>query len=435
MFRPAVVRRLAATAAVVALALVVGACTTIPETSWGSVTVLGDPSKLLLAFNDRVVMIDPLNGTALNLDQARNINVTLPADTLAVDAEATLAPETESAVETTEADGSATTDVAAEPTLAVNPQGQIPQWEVRPQNNTPLHFYTQAQIFDTDTLLLAAYENRLFEVRAETGTPLSSTTLPGNVIGQMLLTDDLLYVPLSQNDLLAMGRLANGAWEEAWRFETEHGIYARPLLIDNTLYVAALDHFLYALDATTGTEIWRVDLNGALAATPTLYEGELYIGSFGRRLYRVSLTGQVLAEYETRDWVWGSPAIVDGVLYAGDLGGFVYALNVSDGQSFAPLWEPRQVAGRGIRATPLVTEDRIVVGSRDRNVYWLERSSGVEILRREVRGEVLADLVLLQPSEQLRIGEPLVLVSTMAREQMLTAFTLDEGISRWSYGR
>lgn len=415
-------RRVAATAALLLLALVIGACTTIPETSWGSVTVVGDPAKLLLAFNDRIVMIDPLNGTPLNFDQARDVAIAAVAATAEPDAEATPAPETEA-------------EPAAAPTLAVNAQGQIAPWEIRPQINTPLHFYTPPLILNDDTLLVAAYENRLFEVRPQTGTTLSTTTLPGHVIGRMLLTDTLLYVPLNEGDLLALRRLSNGSWEEVWRYETDHGIYAQPLLIDGVLYLATLDHFMVALDPATGTEIWRLELNGALASTPLLYNNDLYIGSFGRSIYRLSLDGEVLAEYTTRDWVWGTPTVYDGVLYAADLGGFVYALNISDGTTFAPVWEPRQVAGRGIRATPLVTEDRIVVASRDRNVYWLERSTGTEILRREVRGEVLADLLLLEPSEQLRIGEPLVLVSTMAREQMLTAFTLNEGISRWSYGR
>jgi len=417
-------RRMAATAALLLLVVVIGACMPILETSWGSVTVIGDPAKLLLAFNDRIVMIDPLNGTPLNFDQARDVEI-VAAATAAAEAdptEATPAPEIEA-------------EPTRVPTLAVNAQGQIAVWEIRPQLNLPLHFYTPPLILDDDTLLVTAYENRLFEVRAETGTSLSTTTLPGQVIGRMLLTDDLLYVPLNEGDLLALRRLSNGAWEEVWRYDTEHGIYAQPLLIGGVLYVATLDHYMIALDPATGTEIWELELNGALASSPLLYNDELYIGSFGRTIYRLSLDGEILGEYTTRDWVWGTPTIYDGVLYAADLGGFVYALDISGGRNFMPIWGPRQVASRGIRATPLVTEDRIVVGSRDRNVYCLERATGTEFLRREVRGEVLADLVLLEPSEQLRIGEPLVLVSTMAREQMLTAFTLNEGISRWSYGR
>ncbi|MCS7071547.1 MAG: PQQ-binding-like beta-propeller repeat protein, partial [Anaerolinea sp.] len=320
------------------------------------------------------------------------------------------------------------------PTLVVNQQGQIPPWEIRPSSNTPLHFYSPVLTLDANTLLAAAYEKTLFEVRAQTGTVLSSTTLPGHVVGPALLTEDLLYVPMSEGDVIALRRQPNGSWTEVWRFDTEHGVYAQPLLVDDTLYIASLDHILYAVDPATGSERWRLRLNGAIASAPVLHDGMLYLGTLGRRIYAVSQQGEIVAEYVARDWVWGAPTIVDGVLYAADLGGYVYALSV-EGNTFSPMWEPRQVASRGIRATPLVTDSRIIVGSRDRNVYWLNRMDGQEILRREVRGEVLADLLLLEPNERLRIGEPLVLVSTMAPDQLLTAFTLNEGISRWSYGR
>ncbi len=394
------------------------ACTAIPETSWAGITVVGSPARLLLAFNNRVVMLDPLNGNPLNLDQARSLDLS------------TSAPDAAAA----DSSGSNPGEPTPEPTLVVNPQGQIPPWEIRPSSNTPLHFYSPVLTLDANTLLAAAYEKTLFEVRAQTGTVLSTTTLPGHVVGPALLTDDLLYIPMSEGDVTALRRQPNGSWVEVWRFDTEHGVYAKPLLVDGTLYIASLDHTLYAVDPATGSERWRLRLNGAIASAPAVYDGMLYVGTLGRRIYAISQQGEIAAEYVAQDWVWGSPTVFDGVVYAADLGGYVYALSI-EGNTLSPMWEPRQVASRGIRATPLVTDSRIIIGSRDRNVYWLNRADGQEILRREVRGEVLADLLLLEPSERLRIGEPLVLVSTMAPDQLLTAFTLNEGISRWSYGR
>lgn len=415
-----VFRRAAFAAAMLLVLGLVSACATIPETSWAGVSVVGSPARLLVAYNNRVVMLDPLNGNVVNLDQARSLDLSMPAADEAnaeATAEATTAPEP-----------------TAEPTLAVNQQGQIPSWEIRSTSNTLLHFYSPVTVLDEDTLLTVAYERTLLEVRAETGTVLSTTSLPGHVVGSLLLTDDLLYVPMSDGDVIALSRQPNGSWTEAWRLDTQQGVYARPLLVNDTLYVASLDHNLYAVDPASGAERWRLRLNGAIASAPVLYDGVLYVGTLGRRIYGVSQQGEIVSEYTARDWVWGSPTIVDGILYAADLGGYVYALAL-DGSALTPVWEPRQVASRGIRATPLVTDSRIIVGSRDRNVYWLSRTDGQEIMRREVRGEILSDLVMLEPSEQLRIGEPLVLVSTMAVDQLLTAFTLNEGISRWSYGR
>lgn len=114
---------------------------------------------------------------------------------------------------------------------------------------------------------------------------------------------------------------------------------------------------------------------------------------------------------------------MDNILYVGDRSGTLYALEIQrDG--FLELWR-RKVAERDIRMTPLVTEDRVIVGARDRHVYWLNRSNGEEIFRRETKGEILADLLLLTPGEGIDIAEPLIIVSTLAREEQLLGFTAD----------
>lgn len=397
----------------------------LPDASWGQVTTIGSPAKILLAFGDRVVMIDPLNGAAVNQNDSRTLTVILDEESQGeAEPEATAEPMAEAA----------TQEVLPEPTVSANEQGVIPPWEVRSVDNTPLNFYVAPVVYDPDTLIVTAYQGQVSEVRLATGTRLSTRIVNGQVVDSPLIVGDRMYVPLSAGNLEAYGRRSTGSWERIWIFETNQGMWSQPLLVDDVLYVASLNHNLYALNAETGEELWSLDLEGAVPSTPVFHNGSLYIGSFARKIFEISLDGQITQEFVTNDWIWDSPAIVDGVLYAGDASGFVYALRIDDG-AFAPLWEPRQAATRAIRATPLVVGDRIIVGSRDRFVYWLDANSGEEILKREVRGEVLADLVLLEPSDSLRIPEPLVLVSTMAHDQMLVAYTLNDGIARWSYGR
>jgi eukaryotic-like serine/threonine-protein kinase len=164
-----------------------------------------------------------------------------------------------------------------------------------------------------------------------------------------------------------------------------------------------------------------------------LYEGNLYVGSFDSKVFQISLDGDILAEFPTSDWVWGSPAIVDGVLYVGDSAGWVYALNITDG-GFDQLWA-RQVATRTIRATPLIAGETLVVASRDSRVYWVDRMNGSEQFNRQMGGEVLANMLLVEPSEMVNIGEPLVLVSTIVNQEALVAFTLEGGERRWVYTR
>jgi outer membrane protein assembly factor BamB len=159
----------------------------------------------------------------------------------------------------------------------------------------------------------------------------------------------------------------------------------------------------------------------------------LYVGSFGNRVYKISLEGDIVAEFTTRDWVWGSPAITEdgSMLYVGDASGWMYALDIT-GDEFREVWS-RQVAQRAIFATPLIAGDSLIVASRDRRAYWLNREDGVEVFNRELAGEVLANPLLVGEGETVSV--PLVIISTMANQEALVAFTLDTGERRWVYSR
>ena len=361
------------------------------EVSWGHLSLVGEPQNLLFAFSDRIVLIDPADGSPVELRDA-NGNV------------------------------------------RVDDQGNPRLWEVRGAGNTPTQFYTSPVVIDDGRLLATAYTGRIYEVELDAARIVNPEGHPteGHVVADTLATPEFLYVPLSDGGVEALSR---PNLVHAWTFDApEHGTWAQPLLVDDALYVTSLDHKLYALDPESGEELWQVDLRGAVASTPVYSDGYLYVGSFARTLFKISTNGEIVAEFTTHDWVWGSPVLSDGVLYAADLGGFVYALE-DNGGSFDAVWEARQVATRAIRATPVVTGDRIIVASRDHNTYWLNRDSGEEVFRREMVGEVLSDLLLLEPSGTLGISEPMVIVSTMAHEELLAAFTVNDGIRQWVYRR
>lgn len=386
-------RRLWVFGAVVAVGLLAASCVSLPlDSTWGDVSLIGDEAapNLILAFNDQLIQIDPADGLPVELRDS-NGNV------------------------------------------RVDEQGNPRPWRLQLSGGqSPMHFYTRPVEPDGSSLVVAAYESKLFQidpVRAEVVNQ-NGIALPGKVVGNPLLTEDFLYVPIAHGGLVA---LDPADYSEVWRFTGDEGkgIWSQPLLIDGTLYVSAMNHYLFALNAQTGAELWRLNLQGAVASTPTYANDALYVGSFARRVFKVTLDGSIAAEYTTNDWVWGAPAVVDNMVYATDLAGYVYALN-DTGSSLSEVWN-RKVAGRGIRMSPLVTDDTIIVGSRDHFIYWIDRETNEEIFKRETKGEILSDILLLEPSETVR--EPLIIVSTIAHDQMLVAFTLEEGASRWQYPR
>lgn len=187
------------------------------------------------------------------------------------------------------------------------------------------------------------------------------------------------------------------------------------------------------MNATTGDELWKLDLQGAVTEAPAYYEGNLYVGSFARKVLKISLDGEVLAEYKTNDWVWNTPSIVDGVLYAADMGGAVYALDIS-GRDFQQVWQA-QVTNRAIRTTPLVKNEYVIVGSRDKKLYWLNREDGSTFFSRELSDEALSDFLLIEPSDTVNLPEPIIVAGTPSTQELLVAFTLQSGERVWTYGR
>ncbi|MBE0691444.1 MAG: PQQ-like beta-propeller repeat protein, partial [Anaerolineae bacterium] len=374
--------------------LLLSSCVPLPlDPRWASVALVDDGQKILFAFHDHVTLIDPVDGSLVELRDSEG--------RVRVDSET----------------------------------GNALTWQVQVQANPATVFYYQPITIDENTLLLPSFSRHFYEVDLDAarllnpeGRLIDADTATSQIVANVLATDDTLYIPLSEGDVTAINRQD---FSERWKFDTEFGVWAEPLLVDDVLYVTSLDHYLYALYADTGELRWKLDLGGAIASTPVYLDGYLYVGSFGRKLFKVADDGTIAAEYEAKNWIWGSPTIADGILYVGDSSGWVYALDIS-GSGMQLVWE-QQVAERAIRATPVVADDKLIVASRDHRAYWLSRDTGSEIFRRELVGEVLADMMVIEPSDSVNIPEPYLLISTMATEEALVAFTLESGERRWAY--
>jgi outer membrane protein assembly factor BamB len=355
--------------------------------SWAALSLVGDENNILVSFKDYMVLIDPATGRPVQL---RN-------------------PEGD---------------------IRTDEEGNPRRWEVN-GDDTDSQFYSLPLLINENTYLIADYNKKLITINipnARVDDP-DVATISGPVISDITRVDGMILVAMSNQNVIALDA---SNYEQQWVFETDRGVWASPLVIDETVYIPSMGHNLYSVDIKTGNEIWRRDLGGAIAATPAYNDGHLYIGSFDRKLFDISAeTGEILGEYEVGDWMWSTPVLVDGILYTTDMSGGVFALNIEDG--LTEVWQSHP-ATKGIRARPLVTGSYVIVASRDGNVYWLERETGKEIFHQTVGEEILSDILLVQPSESLDIPEPLVVVSTEKDNKVLVAFTL-EGAPRWTYER
>ena len=166
------------------------------------------------------------------------------------------------------------------------------------------------------------------------------------------------------------------------------------------------DGWLYSLEPKTGEIIWKFNCNppgtvwelggsgtkNNLIACPVVYDDKIFIavgqdpehGEGPGHLYAInaSMTGDVTE----KALVWhlgdqnfnrtiSTVAIHDGLLYAADLSGFVYCIDVETGKkywtydAFAAIW-----------GSPIIIDDKIFIGDEDGDVAVLKTGKEMEWL-------------------------------------------------------
>jgi outer membrane protein assembly factor BamB len=189
------------------------------------------------------------------------------------------------------------------------------------------------------------------------------------------------------------------------------------------------DGWLRAYDAASGREIWRFDGNpkdarwrprpgdlsrSFILASPVFAGGRVFIamgqspghGNGPSVVHAISPNGQGDVTESRLLWtsrevgrVAGTPVEKDGLLYVGDVGGFVYCLDAETGALF---WKHDTFAA--IWACLLLAGDRLYVGNED---------GVVTVLRAGRRKEVLAQIEMNAPlySRPALIGDALYLAT------------------------
>lgn len=188
-----------------------------------------------------------------------------------------------------------------------------------------------------------------------------------------------------------------------WHGESEHPVWGAPALVEGAdgrlLVLAGLDGRVTALQldgAQTGEAAWSRWLGAGVASSIVAHDGALYFGAFDRTFYALApRSGDVLWSAQGTNWFWSTPLIANGVVYAADLDGNLYAWDAATG---AARWTSPYAAGERIRTRPIIASGgdggaTIVLVSRDGVVHQLDAATGLNLWRSSklIDDDVLAD--------------------------------------------
>jgi outer membrane protein assembly factor BamB len=252
--------------------------------------------------------------------------------------------------------------------------------------------------------------------------------------------------------------------KEQWTFKTQGGIEATPLVLEGVVFLGSSDATLYALDAATGALKWKYEtgdkIMGGANYVKTPDGTRLLVGSYDMNLHCLdSATGAVLWKHETENYINGAPAITsDGLVIFGGCDSFIHVLQVSDGTEVKQMESEAYIASSVASAGGLgyvgnygnlvlafdpkagtilwkyrdrnfpyfssaaVTDDRVIIGGRDKRLHCIDRAKGTSVWLFQTRGEV--------DSSPIVCGDAIVVGSADGR---LYCVGLADGKERWAY--
>jgi outer membrane protein assembly factor BamB len=163
-----------------------------------------------------------------------------------------------------------------------------------------------------------------------------------------------------------------------------------------TVYVGAADHFVYAIDARTGTQRWRVDTGVADQSTGapavSVAGGMVYVGALDHNLYALRASDGTQLWRTLVGWYPSAAVAANGVAYVTSSEPHVYALDTATG---AVRWSYRMDDGGGQNVQVM---DSVVYAAGFTKLYALSATDGT----------LLWEFGLGSPTEHLIDGLPTI---------------------------
>jgi outer membrane protein assembly factor BamB len=252
-----------------------------------------------------------------------------------------------------------------------------------------------------------------------------------------------------------------------WQFNTEDDVEAPPLLLDSTIYIGSLSGNFYALNAGDGHLKWQYETGGQIHGSANWVKAAesldkwILVGSYDNLMYCFdAITGKLQWTFETEYFINGAPATDGENVIFGGCDEIVYVVSAATGKKTGEvvagsyiagsaalldnkayighygnklicidlisqkiIWEyGDQKKGGAFFSSPAVNKDYVIIGSRNRYVHCVKRSSGEIFWKFRTHDDVDSSPVIC--------GNRVVIGSNDGRLYILN---LNDGTEKWSY--
>lgn len=175
--------------------------------------------------------------------------------------------------------------------------------------------------------------------------------------------------------------------KQVWAFKTDNYINGSPAVVGDRTFAAGCDGLLHILNTADGAELAKVDLEGPAGASAAVLGDQLYVGTMSNQVKAVdwkkaTVTWTFEAKKRQREF-YSSAAVTDKLVIIGSRDKRVYGLDRQNGKEVWSFLTQGKVDG-----SPVVVDRRVFVGSADGNFYVLSLETGTEITHTQLDGAI-----------------------------------------------
>lgn len=292
-------------------------------------------------------------------------------------------------------------------------------------NNTFDDWITPAVV--NGVIYAGGRDNLLYAIDATSGTELWSFAVEGNLRDTPAVHNGLIFVTCWGPNVYAIDA-ASG--EERWRYfvgaMSTWGVVAD----DSTVYLSDGSN-IRALTSDTGEERWLFRPEG-IASGPALDNGTIFINSLAGVHAIDAISGEELWMHPAGSAFILPPAIVDGVVYAGD---FNHELHALDSKSGAEAWRfspvpPSDSTGYNQHLSVRSVIDGTVMASGDGILYAVDSETGLERWRISSDTTIVPTAMVVDGSA-LVVDDGLYMVDVVSGQELWRDYRYqDDGLMR-----
>ncbi len=261
---------------------------------------------------------------------------------------------------------------------ALNIQNGSKVWVFPAEQEKNVIFYAPVE-FAENMVIAGDYGHTLYAVNTNNGSLVwNFDGAKSRYVASAFYKNGYTYAPNADKKLYVLDQ--NGTLQ--WVFQTDGPNWSKPVADEQYLYLASMDHSIYALNLTypvsdlipdaEGSKIlvekpvWKTDLGTAVVSDPLLADGFLYVGTIDGKMFKINAsTGDIVWTYEGETKIksiWTKPVILDGVLFFATEDGNIFALNSETGTS---VWDSPMAAGSQIVAGGVILTNTVGFGTID----------------------------------------------------------------------